>query len=431
MAQYIFGILILVLLFRGVLGYKELEKGIFIAAGIVIAVAGGVVEACFDVFADFNIWIYRFFLILPSLIPMFIFKGRKGIIFGISFCAADIIYEITSVIFGIELITIGPDFESIDNYIISGIICIIALLLVRCYLQSKNITLYTKINAINVLLFIPAFLIICLARIIAIYGGEISNEEAAFINGINITKGAVLGILAITLFIVLVILVYQKKEMKRLMVLKDKCLREQTEQYKMAMNKERELRRFRHDYNAHMTAISGLLANEEYVKLQEYIKSMGYFREKFNLVNSGNIITDAVFNQYKELCDKDNIEFEISGKLPENFNMAETDLCVLLSNLISNAYEAALKCEEDRRIISVEIRNSDEDVFIDVSNSVNGEVMFKNGLPVTDKPDRKNHGFGVENILEVVERNGGYVEWKQLDKGRFTAEIMMNAQGNI
>lgn len=430
MAQYIFGILILILLFRGVLGYKELEKGIFVAIGIVIAVAGGVVEACFDVY-DLNIWLQRFLLVLPLLIPMFIFKGRKGIIFGISFCAADIIYEITSVIFGIELITIGPDFESIDNYIISGIICIIALLLVRCYLQSKNITLYTKINAINVLLFIPAFLIICLARIIAIYGGEISNEEAAFINGINITKGAVLGILAITLFIVLVILVYQKKEMKRLMVLKDKCLREQTEQYKMAMNKERELRRFRHDYNAHMTAISGLLANEEYVKLQEYIKSMGYFREKFNLVNSGNIITDAVFNQYKELCDKDNIEFEISGKLPENFNMAETDLCVLLSNLISNAYEAALKCEDDRRIISVEIRNSDDDIFIDVSNSVNGEVVFKNGLPVTDKPDRKNHGFGVENILEVVERNGGYIEWKQLDKGRFTAEIMLNAQGNI
>ena len=426
MAQYIFGILILVLLFRGVLGYKELEKGVFIAAGIVIAVAGGVVEACFDVY-DLNIWLQRFLLVLPLLIPMLIFKGRKGIIFGISFCAVDIIYEITSAIFGIELITIGPDFESIDNYIISGIICIIALLLVRCYLQSKNITLYTKINAINVLLFVPAFLIICLARITAIYGGEISNEEAAFINGINITKGAVLGILAITLFIVLVILVYQKKEMKRLMVLKDKCIREQTEQYKMAMNKERELRRFRHDYNAHMTAISGLLANGEYDKLQEYIKSMGYFKEKFNLVNSGNIITDAVFNQYKELCDKDNIGFEISGKLPENFNMAETDLCVLLSNLISNAYEAALKSEKERRIVSIEIRNSDEDIFIDVSNSVNGEVMFKNGLPVTDKPDRKNHGFGVENILEVVERNGGYVEWKQLDKGRFTAEIMLNA----
>ncbi|MEE0180387.1 MAG: GHKL domain-containing protein [Anaerovoracaceae bacterium] len=259
------------------------------------------------------------------------------------------------------------------------------------------------------------------------YIGRVSNEEAAVINGINITKGSVLGMLAVALFMMLVVLVYQKKEMKRLIVLKDKCIGEQTEQYKTAMNKEKEFRRFRHDYNAHMTAISGLLANEEYDKLKEYIKSMGYFKEKFNLVNSGNIITDAVFNQYKELCDKDNIEFEISGKLPENFNMAETDLCVLFSNLMSNAYEAAVQCEKDSSIIRTQIRNNDDDVFIKMSNSVNGEVVFKNGLPVTDKPDRKNHGFGVENILEVVERNGGYVEWKQLDKGRFTAEIMLNA----
>ena len=430
MAQYIFGILILILLFRGVLGYKELEKGIFIAAGIVIAIAGGVVEACFDVY-DLNIWTQWLLVVLPMLIPLFIFKGKKGSVLGIGLCSICLITKIAEIVFGIKLIFNVSELTSINDYTISGFLCIIALLLIRCYIKSNDINLYPRVNGINSLIFIPAILIMCIAEINRAYVGKVSNEEAAFINGINITKGAVLGSLAVALFVVLVVLVYQKKEMKRLMVLKDKCIREQTEQYKTAMNKERELRRFRHDYNAHMTAISGLLANREYDKLQEYIKSMGYFKEKFNLVNSGNIITDAVFNQYKELCDKDNIEFEISGKLPENFNMAETDLCVLLSNLISNAYEAALKCEEDRRKISVEIRNSDEDIFIDVSNSVNGEVVFKNGLPVTDKQDRKNHGFGVENILEVVERNGGYIEWKQLDKGRFTAEIMLNAQGNI
>ncbi len=40
MVQHIFEIIILILLFREVLGYKELEKGIFVATGIVIAVAG-------------------------------------------------------------------------------------------------------------------------------------------------------------------------------------------------------------------------------------------------------------------------------------------------------------------------------------------------------------------------------------------------------
>ena len=426
MVQHIFEIIILILLFREVLGYKELEKGIFVAAGIAIAVVLLLIKACFDVY-DFNVWLQRFLLIVPSFVPLFIFKGRKGVIFGISFCTTWLLLEMTTIVFGAEMLITEGNLTNINSYIIAGIICIVGLLLLRCYIKSENIILYAKLNNINCLLFIPVVIIIYITRQGAMYIGRVSNEEAAVINGINITKGSVLGMLAVALFMMLVVLVYQKKEMKRLIVLKDKCIGEQTEQYKTAMNKEKEFRRFRHDYNAHMTAISGLLANEEYDKLKEYIKSMGYFKEKFNLVNSGNIITDAVFNQYKELCDKDNIEFEISGKLPENFGMAETDLCVLFSNLMSNAYEAAVQCDKTSSIIRTQIRNNGDDVFIKMSNSVKGEVVFKNGLPVTDKPDRKNHGFGVENILEVVERNGGHVEWKQSDKGRFTADIMLNA----
>ena len=424
MAQYIFGILILVLLFREILGYKELEKGIFVVIGIVIAVAGGVVETCFDVY-DLNIWLQRLLLILPSLIPLFIFKGRKTVIFGISFCAICLLAEITLVVFGIELITFGLNFRGIDNYIISGALCSIILVFMRYYIKSNDIDMYSKVNAINSLLFIPVVLIMYIAEINRMYVGEVSNEDATLINGVNMTKGAILGIIAVAFFIVLVILVYQKRALNRMVQLKDKCISEQTQQYKMAMNKERELRRFRHDYNAHMMAVSSLLANRDYDRLQEYIRSMGCFKEKFNLVSTGNIITDAVFNQYKELCDRDNIAFNLSGKFPENTNMAETDLCVIFSNLMSNAYEAALKCEQGR-IISVEICNNEDDIFINVSNSVKGEVVFKNDLPVTDKQDRKNHGFGVENTLEVITRNGGYVEWKQPDKGRFTVEIVLS-----
>ena len=47
-----------------------------------------------------------------------------------------------------------------------------------------------------------------------------------------------------------------------------------------------------------------------------------------------------------------------------------------------------------------------------IVNSVKGEVVFKNGIPVTDKKDRDNHGFGTESILDVIKRNDGYIEWK-------------------
>lgn len=434
MAQYTFGILILLLFFRGVLGYRELEKGIFIAAGIAIAAAGEIIELCFDAY-ETNIWMQRLLLVMLSTIPMFIFKGRKIIIFGTGFCVICLVSEITSVIYGLqlvamglELIEIGPYFAGIDNYLISGIVCIAALMILMRYVRVRNIQLYSKINEMNGLLFIPAVTIMYITKIGGMYGIRIFSRETALIMGIDTTKNSVLGMLAFALFFLLVVLAYQKKTMKRLLLLSEKCLEDQTAQYKLTMNKDRELRKFRHDYNAHMTAIAGLLAKGEYTKLQEYIRSMGEFRDKFNLVSSGNIVSDAILNQYKELCNREDITFEIAGKFPERFNMAETDLCMMFSNLMSNAYEAALQCEAGSRSIRTEIRNNEENVFLKIVNAVKGEVVFKNGIPVTDKKDRDNHGFGTESILDVIKRNDGYIEWKQPDKGTFVTDIILGVK---
>ena len=187
MVQHIFEIIILILLFREVLGYKELEKGIFVAAGIAIAVVLLLIKACFDVY-DFNVWLQRFLLIVPSFVPLFIFKGRKGVIFGISFCTTWLLLEMTTLVFGAEMLITKGNLNSINEYIISGPICIVGLLLLRCYIRSENINLYSKINNINCLLFIPVVAILYITMQGGMYVGEVSNEEAAVINGINTYK---------------------------------------------------------------------------------------------------------------------------------------------------------------------------------------------------------------------------------------------------
>ena len=116
MVQHIFEIIILILLFREVLGYKELEKGIFVAAGIAIAVVLLLIKACFDVY-DFNVWLQRFLLIVPSFVPLFIFKGRKGVIFGISFCTTWLLLEMTTLVFGAEMLITKGNLDSINEYI--------------------------------------------------------------------------------------------------------------------------------------------------------------------------------------------------------------------------------------------------------------------------------------------------------------------------
>ena len=195
------------------------------------------------------------------------------------------------------------------------------------YVRVRNIQLYSKINEMNGLLLIPAVTIMYITKIGGTYGIRIFSRETALIMGIDTTKNSVLGMLAFALFFLLVVLAYQKKAMKRLLLLSEKCLEDQTAQYKLTMNKGRELRKFRHDYNAHMTAIAGLLAKGEYTKLQEYIRSMGEFRDKFNLVSSGNIVSDAILNQYKELRNREDITFEIAGKFPAESLIWRKQIC--------------------------------------------------------------------------------------------------------
>ena len=186
------------------LGYREPEKGIFIAIGIAIAAAGEIIELCFDAY-ETNIWMQRLLLVMLSMIPMFIFKGRKFIIFGTGFCVICLVSEITSVIYGLELIAmgldiieIGPYFAGIDNYLISGIVCIAAMYI-------------TKIGGM--------------------YGIRIFSRETALIMGIDTAKNSVLDMLAFALFFLLVVLAYQKKTMKRLLLLSEKCLEDQKRSY--------------------------------------------------------------------------------------------------------------------------------------------------------------------------------------------------------
>ena len=48
-----------------------------------------------------------------------------------------------------------------------------------------------------------------------------------------------------------------------------------------------------------------------------------------------------------------------------------------------------------------------------ISNYCDTLVEFRNGLPVTNKTDMKNHGYGVKSIKKAVEKYGGNVTWTQ------------------
>ena len=128
---------------------------------------------------------------------------------------------------------------------------------------------------------------------------------------------------------------------------------------------------------------------------------------------TGNLIGDAVVNAYYSKGLRDGIHVELVGQFAEDFDISETALCVIFTNVIANAYEAALKCEKNRSV-RISFTNFRDNQFIRVQNPTSERPVIEDGiiqLGQTTKADKENHGLGVRNILDAVKHAGGQVQW--------------------
>mgnify|MGYP000760026707 FL=1 len=91
----------------------------------------------------------------------------------------------------------------------------------------------------------------------------------------------------------------------------------------------------------------------------------------------------------------------VRAEVPHFIPVAETDLCVLLSNALENALHACKGADDS---IEVQTYERIEKFFLQVVNDCREAVRFEDGIPVTDRP---GHGIGVSSICAIVERYGG------------------------
>lgn len=103
--------------------------------------------------------------------------------------------------------------------------------------------------------------------------------------------------------------------------------------------------------------------------------------------------------------------------------ISPVDLYVMLGNAADNAIEATEKLSDTRkRVIGMTVGKKGAMVGFEISNYCDGEPIFENGLPVTSKSDKANHGFGMGSIKAVAEKYGGAISVSIAD-GIFTLQI--------
>ena len=156
------------------------------------------------------------------------------------------------------------------------------------------------------------------------------------------------------------------------------------------------MRGWRHDYHNHIQTLLALSGNE--AKTREYLLKLNDDLTQVDTVlKTGNVMVDAILNSKLSLIRSKEIRVNAKAVVPTELNVSEIDLCVIIGNLLDNAMEACLRqTEEKERFIRVFIGVLKEQLYISVSNSVEG------GIKKSDKTYFSSKGIMVAESMTCL-----------------------------
>jgi sensor histidine kinase regulating citrate/malate metabolism len=124
--------------------------------------------------------------------------------------------------------------------------------------------------------------------------------------------------------------------------------------------------------------------------------------------DTGNEVLNTILAQRSLYCNMHNIQWSCMADGTVLTFMENIDLYTLMGNALDNAVESVEKLSDPKqRRIDLQIGQREAFAVIQVQNPFYGTVKIKNGLPVTSKVDRQNHGFGVRSIRSIAEKYQG------------------------
>lgn len=186
----------------------------------------------------------------------------------------------------------------------------------------------------------------------------------------------------------------------------------------------RQMRGWRHDLKNHLTTMQIHLQNGDMARLKSYLEQLNQELLTVDTVlKTGNVMMDAILNSKLTLAREKQIRLDATARVPKELPFADTDICVVVGNLMDNAIEACAQIPEaERRFIRVYIGMLKGQLYISVTNAVGGALRRSGKTYLSTKSSA--HGFGLWRIDRIAEKYGGYVN-RQDETDVFATEVLL------
>lgn len=199
------------------------------------------------------------------------------------------------------------------------------------------------------------------------------------------------------------------------------------------IKQEAEISKIKHDMENVALTTTTLLQEHDYAKLEKHFSQIINDLQVTDILHTDikNVYLNAIIQQKYTKCKSKikNVNFtcaadETFRKNEEIANIDIIDLCTIIANLLDNAIEAYIECNDyDIRINLDYINNS---YRIEIANTIKGSVLSGNKTLKTSKSDTKNHGIGIKSVKSRAEKYNGKTQFTE-ENGQFVARVWLMA----
>lgn len=183
----------------------------------------------------------------------------------------------------------------------------------------------------------------------------------------------------------------------------ERHLKSQVKHLDEILLKQEELRRVRHDMNNQLVAIQGYFHEGDIAGGEAYVTSLlQNLQTPSSRIRTGNSALDAILSTKKALAESKGITVDMEVQISDQLPLEPVDVCVIFGNALDNAIEACDRITQGEKKINLVLVQREGKLLCHLTNTA--PINSSKDFSITSKSDKKNHGFGLVNLRESLEK---------------------------
>ncbi|WP_302670437.1 sensor histidine kinase [uncultured Clostridium sp.] len=307
-----------------------------------------------------------------------------------------------------------------DNSLLKQIIFFFSVLfrikIIKVNIKNRfiidNLSNNQKVIAILVFLIIQFFLIITLK------GSVVTNNPVTFYDGI-----LVILLFGVDIFFYK-ILTFLSKEIEEKYLLEMSIKKSELEERYIEEISQiyTDIKSWKHDYRNNINVICNLAVENKHEELFKYIEEFDKeIMVAEAVIYSGVFIIDSVVTSKYLYGSSKGIKFKINTDKIEKGNISDFDINIIISNILDNAIEGALRAKEKK--VDINIYEKDNNIVFKIRNTFDGYIEKCNGSYLTIK-EKNLHGLGINRVKKVISKYNGMLYMSD-DNNIFESKVII------